>query len=140
MQIITERLAISTKGDTDIIDLTSQLRETLQTSGLNEGQMTVFAPGATAGISTVEYEPGLLKDIPEVLERLIPEKAVYHHNETWHDGNGHSHVRATLVGPSITVPFNSGQLILGTWQQIVYLDFDNRRRSRNVVIQLIGQP
>lgn len=139
MRIFTERINLSSKGDTDIIDLTPELARILANSGMREGQMTVFAPGATAGISTIEYEPGLLRDIPETLERLIPTKAIYHHNETWHDGNGHSHVRATLVGPSLTVPFVDGALTLGTWQQIILLDFDNRPRSRSIVAQLLGQ-
>ncbi len=139
MQIITKRINVSSKGNTDIIDLTSQAVQILQQSGLKEGQMTVFAPGATAAVSTVEYEPGLLKDIPEMLDKIAPQGPPYHHDQTWHDGNGHSHLRATLMGPSMTIPFENGALILGTWQQIILLDFDNRQRQRSIVCQLIGE-
>ncbi|MBI1388364.1 MAG: YjbQ family protein [bacterium] len=139
MQIITRRIHVSTRGNADIIDLTPQIAETLAESGLKEGQLTVFAPGATAAISTVEFEPGLLKDIPEAMERLAPSDAAYHHDMTWHDGNGHSHVRATVVGPSMTVPFVEGSMTLGTWQQIILLDFDNRSRNRAIVVQLMGE-
>lgn len=137
-QVLTERIQVSTKGDNDMIDITPQISRLLQQSELREGQMTVFVPGATAGISTVEYEPGLLKDIPEMFERLIPSGQTYRHNETWHDGNGHSHVRATLLGPSLTIPFEKGALILGTWQQVILVDFDNHPRERSVVVQLMG--
>ncbi len=138
MQVITERIQVSTKGNTDIIDLTREIQERIDQNDVSEGQVTVFAPGATAGISVVEYEPGLLQDIPELLEKLIPSKQVYHHNETWHDGNGHSHLRATLIGPSLTVPFQKKTLILGTWQQVILLDFDNRSRNRSIVVQIMG--
>lgn len=138
MQVITERIQVSTKGNTDIIDLTREIQKRIDQNDISEGQVTVFAPGATAGISVVEYEPGLLQDIPELLEKLIPSKQVYHHNETWHDGNGHSHLRATLIGPSLTVPFEKKTLILGTWQQVILLDFDNRSRNRSIVVQIMG--
>lgn len=139
MTIRTERIPCSTRGDTDIVDLTPDIVRLLAGSGLREGNLTVFAPGATAGISTIEYEPGLLNDIPRVLERLIPSTDRYAHNDTWHDGNGHSHVRATLIGPSMTVPFEDSEMILGTWQQIILLDFDNRPRTRNIVVQMMGE-
>ncbi|MDP8246267.1 MAG: secondary thiamine-phosphate synthase enzyme YjbQ [Candidatus Hinthialibacter antarcticus] len=139
MKIITDRVHVETRGDADIIDLTPKLVAALNQSGLREGQMTVFAPGATAGISTIEYEPGLLKDVPAAMEKIAPSNATYQHDLTWHDGNGHSHVRATLIGPSMTVPFVDGQLTLGTWQQVILLDFDNRPRSRSIVVQLMGE-
>jgi len=138
MKIQTERIHVSTQGNTDIIDLTPQLHQIVEQSGMNDGQVTVFVPGATAGISIIEYEPGLLQDVPEMLERIIPSKLNYAHNQTWHDGNGHSHVRATLVGPSLTIPFEKKILILGTWQQVILLDFDTRARQREIVVQLMG--
>jgi secondary thiamine-phosphate synthase enzyme len=139
MHINTSRIHVSTKGKTDIIDLTPHLTRILEQSDMEEGQMTVFAPGATAGLSSVEYEPGLLQDIPELMEKLIPSNISYHHDQTWHDGNGHSHLRATMIGPSIVIPFENKTLTLGTWQQIILLDFDNRPRERDIVVQMIGQ-
>lgn len=138
MNIQTKTIEVSTKGDTDIHDLTPAIRSLLQDSGMKEGQVTVFVPGATAGISVVEYEPGLLQDIPAMLEKIAPSGDMYQHNETWHDGNGHSHLRATLIKPSLTIPFVNQTMTLGTWQQIILLDFDNRPRQREVVVQLIG--
>jgi len=122
-----------------MVDITPQINDILSASGLQEGQVTVFATGATAAVTTVEYEPGLLRDVPEALNRIAPEGVHYHHDATWHDGNGNSHVRASLVGPSLTVPFVSGRLLLGTWQQIVFVDCDNRSRQRNIPVQLIGK-
>jgi secondary thiamine-phosphate synthase enzyme len=139
MEILTKHIHLSTKGKTDIIDLTPRLTRIIEQSGMQEGQLTVFAPGATAGISTVEYEPGLLQDIPALLEKLIPSTTSYQHDQTWHDGNGHSHLRATLMGPSLTIPFENRAMTLGTWQQVILLDFDNRPRERDLVVQLIGQ-
>lgn len=138
MNIQTKTIEVSTKGDTDIHDLTPAIRSLLHDSGMKEGQVTVFVPGATAGISVVEYEPGLLQDIPAMLEKIAPSGDVYQHNETWHDGNGHSHLRATLIKPSLTIPFVNQTMTLGTWQQVILLDFDNRPRQREVVVQLIG--
>jgi len=138
MKIQTERIRVSTRGNTDIHDLTPRITQIVRQSGLNDGQATVFAPGATAGISVVEYEPGLLEDVPELLERLIPSGRTYHHDQTWHDANGHSHLRATLIGPSLTIPFENRTLTLGTWQQVILLDFDTRPRQREIVVQLMG--
>lgn len=139
MDIQTKTIQLSTKGDTDIHDITPHIRSLLHESGMTEGQVTVFVPGATAGISVVEYEPGLLQDIPEMLEKIAPSGEVYQHNETWHDGNGHSHLRATLIKPSLTIPFVDRTMTLGTWQQVILLDFDNRPRQREVVVQLLGK-
>jgi secondary thiamine-phosphate synthase enzyme len=139
MQIITDFAAISTQGHTDIIDITPQVREALSKSQLQEGQLTVFVSGSTAAITTIEYEPGLLKDLPEALEKVAPEGKQYHHDATWGDGNGSAHVRAALIGGSFTVPFHEGRMLLGTWQQIVVMDFDNRTRNRKIVVQMMGE-
>lgn len=139
MKIITDHIEISTKGHTDIIDVTPQVGEVLAHSGLREGRLTVFVSGSTAGITSIEYEPGLLRDLPEALDKLAPVGVRYHHDDTWGDGNGSAHVRAALIGASFTVPFSGGRLLLGTWQQIVVLDFDNRSRHRKIVVQLMGE-
>jgi secondary thiamine-phosphate synthase enzyme len=139
MKIITDHISVSTKANTDIVDLTPGIMQILNRSGLKEGQVTVFAPGATAGISTVEYEPGLLKDIPERLEAIAPSGDTYQHDLTWHDGNGHSHVRATFIGPSLTIPFVDGKMTLGTWQQVILIDCDVPARQRDIVVQVMGQ-
>lgn len=138
MEVITEHLTVSTRGSSDIVDITPQVVSLLQKHRLHEGNLTVFVSGSTASVTTTEYEPGLVKDIPEMLERIAPQSVRYHHDDTWHDGNGHAHVRAAFLGPSLTIPFTKGELLLGTWQQIVLIDFDNRPRSRNLVIQIIG--
>lgn len=139
MNIRTERFRVASKANTNIIDITPQIERILYNSGMTEGQVTVFVPGATAGISTIEYEPGLLKDLPERLEAIVPSNETYHHDMTWHDGNGHSHIRATLIGPSLTVPFENKILTLGTWQQIILIDCDVPARQREIVVQLIGK-
>lgn len=139
MTIKTGFVEISTRGHSDIVDITPQVNDILSQSGLQEGQVTVFASGSTAGVTTIEYEPGLLKDIPEALDKIAPEGAVYHHDDTWGDGNGNAHVRAALIGASLTIPFLRGKLLLGTWQQIVVVDCDNRPRSRRIAVQLIGE-
>lgn len=139
MKIITGSINISTRGHTDIIDVTREAADVLCKSNLNRGNLTVFVSGSTAGITTIEYEPGLLKDLPEAFEKLAPAGVNYHHDDTWGDGNGHAHVRAALLGPSFTVPFENGKLLLGTWQQIVVIDFDNRPRNRDIVVQMIGE-
>ncbi|MFC2133452.1 secondary thiamine-phosphate synthase enzyme YjbQ [Bacteroidota bacterium] len=139
MQIKTLSFEVSTRGHNDIIDITPKVENLLSESGLLEGSALVFAPGSTAGITTIEYEPGLLKDYPQFMEKLIPSNVTYQHDETWHDGNGFSHIRAALQGASFTVPFSAGRLLLGTWQQIILLDFDNRSRERKIIVQLMGQ-
>ncbi len=138
IEISTQIISLQTKGFTDIIDITPQIRERLKNSRFREGQLTVFVSGSTGGITTIEYEPGLLQDIPEFLESIIPMKNRYHHDDTWHDGNGYAHLRAALMKPSLTVPFADGRLLLGTWQQIIFLDFDNRPRHRELVVQFLG--
>lgn len=135
----TETLELETKGNCDIVEITGEVQEKISDSGLKAGTVTVFVAGATGGLTTVEYEPGLERDLEEFFDRIIPEGRTYHHNERWHDGNGHSHVRASLLGPSLTVPFADGQLILGTWQQIIFLDFDNKPRRRRLIVQIMGE-
>ncbi len=139
MTIKTVSFNIETNGFTDLIDITENVRNIVKDSGLKEGSALVFAPGSTAGITTIEYEPGLLKDYPAFFEKIAPQNQKYNHNDTWHDGNGFSHVRAALQGASFTVPFKDSGLLLGTWQQIIFIDFDSRSRNRNVIVQLIGE-
>jgi len=137
--IKTDEIKFETSGAGDIIDLTDAIAEAVNKSGLNAGTITAFVPGSTGGISTIEFEPGLLKDVPRLMEELIPSSRTYQHDETWHDGNGFSHLRSTLIGPDITVPFAAGRMTLGTWQQVVFLEFDNRPRSRSIVLQIMGE-
>lgn len=134
----TVKIPISTKGFTDIKDLTPHVRQALHESSMQEGSVTIFVSGSTAGITTIEYEPGLLEDLPAAFERLAPTKARYAHDDTWHDGNGYAHVRAALLGPSLVAPVANGELLLGTWQQIILVDFDNRPRRREIVVQFAG--
>ena len=138
MKVVTKQVSKSTRGFNDIIDLTGDIELFISEQRLEEGQVLVFINGATAAISTVEYEPGLLRDIPEVLERIAPMDARYYHNDTWHDGNGYAHVRSTLMSPMVIMPVYKGRLIRGTWQQIILLDFDNRPRQRTVTLQYTG--
>ena len=137
--VITKTIKMNTKGETDIIDITSSVGSLLKKSGAKEGTATIFVVGATGGITTVEYEPGLVSDLKDAFEKLAPRKGSYAHNEKWGDGNGFSHVRASLLGPSLTVPFSKGELTLGRWQQIIFIDFDNRPRSREIVVKIIGE-
>ncbi|MDH3891503.1 MAG: secondary thiamine-phosphate synthase enzyme YjbQ [candidate division Zixibacteria bacterium] len=137
--VVSKEITLTSRGAGDIIDVTPQLREAVVASDVSNGTVTVFVPGSTAGLTTIEYEPGLLQDLPEFWEKLIPSDRSYHHDETWHDGNGFSHLRAALIGPDITVPFVDGTLTLGTWQQVVFLEFDNRGRNRQLIVQIIGE-
>jgi secondary thiamine-phosphate synthase enzyme len=139
MTIVTETITLSTRGNTDLHDITEQIQHIVGSQGLSEGNVTLFVPGSTGGLTTIEYEPGLLKDLPEAFEHLAPSGRRYHHDDTWGDGNGHSHVRAALLGPSLVVPFSQGKLLLGTWQQIVFIDFDVRPRKREIVVQVMGE-
>jgi secondary thiamine-phosphate synthase enzyme len=137
-KVITRELALSTLGQDQALDVTDDLRRLVTESGIREGQATVFVPGATASVTTLEYEPGLLQDLPAVLNALIPAGRAWQHNRTWGDGNGASHLRAALIGPSLTVPVVNGALTLGTWQQVVVVDHDTRPRDRRVILQVIG--
>lgn len=140
MEITTKTIEFSTKGKTDIIDITDKVRNVLAQCGMQEGLVHVFAIGSTTGITTVEYEPGLVNhDIAEMLQQIAPYGKDYHHNQTWGDDNGGSHLRSTLMGTHFTAPFSQGDLILGTWQQIIFIDFDTRPRSRKVVVQVMGK-
>lgn len=139
MKVHTDRFSISSKGNSEVLDITDRVQAVISKHKLSEGQATVFVVGSTASITTTEFEPGLRRDIPEALERIAPQNHRYHHDDTWHDGNGHAHVRASVMGCSLTIPFLDGQLMLGTWQQIVLVDHDNRPRQRTVVVQVIGE-
>jgi secondary thiamine-phosphate synthase enzyme len=137
--IKTTEHTVHTRGHCDIHDLTPPLRSALTAAGLKEGQALIFVAGSTAGVTTVEFEQGLVRDINEFFERLIPEQRDYFHHATWGDDNGASHLRAALLKPSITVPFMDGRLMTGTWQQVVLIDFDTRPRQRSIIFQFVGE-
>ncbi|MCD6146027.1 MAG: YjbQ family protein [Methanosarcinales archaeon] len=139
MTVNTQYLKFPTKGNTDIVDITDRVSDALLRSELTDGIVTVFAPGATGAVTTIEYESGLIADFKGMLERIAPQDIEYMHNLRWGDGNGHSHVRASLLGPGLTVPFIDGRLQLGTWQQIVFIDLDNRQRDRKLIVQIVGE-
>ena len=138
MTTVTDEINFETSHEGDIIDITGSVQKAVKKSKLSHGIACVFVPGATGAITTIEYEPGLLADLPDALERLFPRGITYQHELRWHDGNGHSHVRASFLGPSITVPFREKMLVLGTWQQIVFLELDNSARRRKVIVQMVG--
>lgn len=139
MRIITEKITVNTKGNSDIVNITEEVQALVDKSGFVEGNANIFIVGSTASISTIEYEAGLKKDLPELLEKLIPSDVPYNHNETWGDHNGHSHLRSTIFGCSQVIPFEKSRLLLGTWQQLVLIDFDDRPRTRTIVVQIIGK-
>ena len=139
MTVQTEEITLQSRGNCDIIDITSQVAKHVEKSAINNGTVTLFVVGSTAGITTIEYEPNLLSDFKDMWDRVIPRNIPYAHDNTWADGNGHSHVRASTLGASLTVPFVNKRLTLGTWQQIVFVDFDNRPRSRKIAIQILGE-
>ena len=137
--VVAKTLAISTQGNTDIVDITPQVKREVAGCGVTSGTVTVFVVGSTAGVTTIECEPGLLADFREFWERVAPRNIPYQHDRAWGDGNGFSHVRASLLGPSLAVPLVRGELVLGTWQQIVLVDFDIRPRQREVIVQVVGE-
>jgi secondary thiamine-phosphate synthase enzyme len=139
MTVITNEITLESRGNCDIIDITSQVAKNVQESRVNSGIVALFIAGSTAGITTIEYEPNLLSDFGKMWDRVIPQNTPYEHNKTWGDGNGHSHVRASTLGPSLAIPFVNKTLSLGTWQQIVLVDFDNRPRSRKIITQIVGE-
>ena len=139
MKIINHYLRIRTKGAGDLINITEEIAGILNESRLNTGNVTIFNIGSTAAITTFEYEGGMIKDMQELYEKLIPSNRHYHHDDTWGDANGFSHLRAAIQGPALTVPFENGEMVLGTWQQIVLAEFDNRPRDRRIMVQLIGE-
>ena len=131
-------LNFNTKGEVEIIDITSKVNKIVKDSKIKNGQVLVFCPGSTGALTTIEYEPGLLDDFPKALERLFPKNMTYQHHLRWHDGNGHSHVRASFLGPSLTIPIINGNVTLGTWQQIVFIELDNKSRHRRLIVQITG--
>ena len=135
----TTRIKLETKGRDHVINITGEVEQAVSASKVKNGIVTVFVYGSTASVSTVEYEPGLIKDIKNIDEKLIPSDVTYAHDETWGDANGYAHLRATIIGPSITVPIEKGAMTLGTWQQIIVIDHDNRPRSREIIIQIMGE-
>jgi secondary thiamine-phosphate synthase enzyme len=139
MTVITKNIRIKTKAENDIVDITEHVSKIVKETQVGNGAAIVFVVGSTASITTIEYEPGLQKDFPEMLSRLAPREIEYAHDSAWHDGNGHSHVRASLVGPSITIPIVEGHLTLGAWQQIVLIEMDTRPRERKIILQVIGE-
>ncbi|MEW6241645.1 MAG: secondary thiamine-phosphate synthase enzyme YjbQ [Chloroflexota bacterium] len=139
MTVKSFSIRLSTRGDADIHDITDQVVDHVIQSGFKNGTVTVFCPSSTSGVTTIEYESGALSDLKRLFDEIIPPNREYAHNARWGDGNGHSHVRAALLGASLTVPFVNGRLTLGTWQQIIYVDFDNRPRKRELVLQVIGE-
>lgn len=137
--VISRNIPVSTQGDCDVIDITRQVSQEVAEAGMESGIVTLFVSGSTAGLMTIEYEEGAIHDLQAAFERIAPERLDYRHNLRWGDGNGHAHVRAALLGPSLTVPFSQHQLLLGTWQQIILVDFDNRPRRREVIAQILGE-
>jgi secondary thiamine-phosphate synthase enzyme len=137
--VVSGSIELRTRGDCDIQDITSQVNQEVAQSGIKNGIVTVFVPGSTGGVTTVEFESGLVSDLQQMFDRIIPTHIAYKHDLRWGDGNGHAHVRASLLGPSLTVPLVDGRLTLGTWQQIVFVDFDNRSRSRRLIVQIVGE-
>lgn len=131
---------LRTRGELDIVNITGEVERIVSKTGIKNGIVNVFIPGSTGAVTTMEYEPGLLKDLPNALERIAPRNAVYEHEKTWHDGNAHSHLRASIIGPSITIPIKDGALRLGTWQQLVFVELDVRpSRRRRLVVTLLGE-
>lgn len=139
MPVKSLSIELSTRGNADIHDITDRVARQIAQSGLKDGTVTIFCPSSTSALTTIEYESGALNDLRRLFDEIIPPDREYAHNAHWGDGNGHSHVRASLLGPSLTVPFVNGRLTLGTWQQIIYVDFDNKPRNRDLILQLIGE-
>ena len=139
MPVKTFSLSLSTSGNTDVHDITAQVASHIAQSGLKDGTVTVFSPSSTSALTTIEYESGAVSDLKRLFDEIIPTNREYAHNARWGDGNGHSHVRAALLGASLTIPFVNGRMALGTWQQIVFVDFDNRPRKRELIVQMIGE-
>ncbi|MBI4287862.1 MAG: YjbQ family protein [Chloroflexi bacterium] len=137
--VISKKITLQTTGNSDVIDITAQVAKAVGENGIQSGIVTVFVCGSTAGVTTIEHEPGLVSDLQSIFEKLIPQSLDYKHNVRWEDYNGHSHLRASLMGASLVVPFAKKALLLGTWQQIVVMDFDTRPRAREVVIQVMGE-
>ena len=139
MTVESQELRFRTHREGEILDITNKTQRVIESSRMRSGVAVLFVPGSTGAITTIEYEPGLLADLPVALERLAPKDAPYEHENRWHDGNGHSHIRASMIGPDLSVPFRDKKLTLGTWQQIVFLELDIRPRDRTVIVQLVGE-
>jgi len=137
--VVTREITLNTRGECDIIDITPDIEQEVAKAGMAKGVVTIFVAGSTAGLTTIEFESGVLADLQGMWERIVPKDITYAHDRRWGDGNGYSHVRASLLGASLTVPFSNKRLMLGTWQQIVLVDFDNRPRSRQVILQIMGE-
>lgn len=139
MKVENRGIEFHTDGEGFIRDITEEVKSEVRASGIRDGLVTVFVPGSTGAVTTLEYEPGLIRDLPAALERIAPRGASYEHQKMWHDGNGHSHVRASIIGPSLTIPVSGGELALGTWQQVVFLELDVRPRKRSIVLTVLGE-
>jgi len=139
MLVKSNYIQLTTRGHADILDITQRVIDCIQDSGLVNGIVTIFCPSSTSALTTIEYEPGVLQDLKQIFDELVPPNRMYLHDEAWHDGNGYSHVRSALLKASLTVPVVNGRMTLGTWQQLVYIDFDNRARKRELVVQIIGE-
>lgn len=139
MPVVTQSISLHTQGDADVLDITEQVSAAVSAAGLHSGTVTIFSPSATSALTTIEYEPGCISDLRRLFDEIVDPERHYAHNARWGDGNGHSHVRAALLGPSLTVPFVDGRLMLGTWQQIIFVDFDTRPRQRELVAQVVGE-
>lgn len=139
MKVYSDNIDIKTSGENDIIDITDKTQKIIEESKIKDGIICLFIPGSTGGITTIEYEPGLKKDLPIALEKIAPKDIYYYHHETWHDDNGRSHVKASIIGPSITIPIRDSRLIHGTWQQIVFIELDTKPRNRRIIAQIIGE-
>lgn len=139
MTVISKQISLSTLGDCQVIDITDQVARHVRDAGLKNGTVTLFTPGSTSALTTIEYESGAVQDLRDLFDRLAPPGLDYRHNLRWGDGNGHAHVRHALLGPSLTIPFIDGRPTLGTWQQVVLIDFDNRPRNRSVIVQIMGE-
>ncbi len=137
--INTASISLKTRGNSDILDITSEIAAAVSKSGIQIGAITIFCPSSTSAVTTIEFESGALNDLRRLLDEIVPAEKDYAHNARWGDGNGHSHVRAAMLGPSLTIPFVKGRLTLGTWQQVIYIDFDVRPRQRELVLQMIGE-
>ncbi len=139
MPVCTYREQVKTRGQSEVVDITSLAAQALQKSGLKDGMLHVFVPGSTAAVTTIEFESGVIRDLRAAIERLVPETIAYEHDRRWGDGNGYSHVRAALMKPGLSIPFQDSCLLLGTWQQLVLIDFDNRPRTREIIFQIFGE-
>ncbi len=139
MTVYCDEIHVESADEVELIDITKKIQKCVEKSGLKKGIVCIYVPGSTGSLTTIEFEPGLQRDFPEVLEKVAPKNQYYHHHETWHDDNGHSHVRASLMGPSITIPFQKKKIIHGTWQQIVFVELDTRPRTRSLIVHIIGE-